>query len=156
MPVSIVSLAPRDEFFSAPSWQIAGGWQRVKAIGGGEPLALVLDGGMGGAWSNPSNSVLSYSLLNVSARGYGDLQHGYALGLGASVGSYVDVNAAWRAHPYAQVVRYAAGQTDSVWRLGLQHSVALRRDLAVRVELLRQRELQMLSNTASAAVLVYF
>ena len=156
MPVSIVSLAPRDEFFSAPSWQIAGGWQRVKASGGGEPLALVLDGGMGGAWSNPSNSVLSYSLLNVSARGHGDLQHGYALGLGASVGGYVDVNAAWRAHPYAQVLRYAAGQQDSVWRLGLQHSVALRRDLAVRVELLRQRELRMLSNTASAAVLVYF
>ncbi|MEQ1555444.1 MAG: DUF4105 domain-containing protein, partial [Gallionella sp.] len=156
MPVSIVSLAPRDEFFSAPSWQIAGGWQRVKVIGGGEPLALLLDGGMGGAWSNPSNSVLSYSLLNVSARRHGDLQHGYALGLGASVGSYVDVNAAWRAHPYVQVVRYAAGQQDSVWRLGLQHSVALQRDLAVRVELLRQRELQMLSNTASAAVLVYF
>jgi Domain of unknown function (DUF4105) len=155
-PVSIVSLAPRDEFFSAPSWQIAGGWQRVKAIGGGEPLALVLDGGMGGAWSNQSNSLLSYSLLNVSARGHGDLQHGYALGLGASVGSYVDVNTAWRAHPYVQVMRYAAGQQDSVWRLGLQQNIAVQRDLAVRFELLRQRELQILSNTASAAVLVYF
>lgn len=153
-PVSIVSLAPRDEFFSAPSWQIAGGWQRVKAIGGGEPLALVLDGGIGGAWRN--QILLSYSLLNVSARQNGDLQHGYALGLGASVGSYVDVSAAWRAHPYIQVVRYAAGQQDSVWRLGLQQNVAVQRDLAMRFELLRQRELHRLSNVVSAAALVYF
>lgn len=155
-PVNILSLSPRDDFFHSPSWKVSAGWERVKAAGGGEPLAWVLDGGMGGAWSNEQNSMLSYAMFDGSARFNGALDDGYGLGAGASTGSYIDVNGAWRIHPYLKAMRYFAGQQDSTLSLGLEQRVALSRDMALRVDIARNRELQSFRNTAVAAVLVYF
>lgn len=155
-PVNILSLAPRDEFFNAPSWKVSGGWQRVLAANGTEPLALVLDGGMGGAWSSPADRALSYALLEGSTRLNGALRRGYAAGAGVSAGSYVDMAETWRIHLYANVTRYFAGQQDNVLSLGLGQRVALNRDVAVRADIERKRELQKTVNAASVSLLVYF
>lgn len=155
-PVSILSLSPRDDFFHSPSWHVAGGWQRVKAINGSEALATVLGGGMGGAWSNSQNNVLGYVLLDGSTRINGALNKGYALGAGASTGSYIDINSAWRIHPYLEAMRYFAGQQDSTLSLGMEQRIAFSRDVALRVDVARMREMQKTGNTVKASLLVYF
>ncbi len=155
-PVNIMSLSPRDDFFHSPSWHISGGWQRVKAANGSEPLATVLDGGMGGAWSNLQNSALGYAMFDTGMRFSGALDKGYALGVGARSGSYIDLNPAWRVHPYLKTMRYFAGQQDSTLHLGLEQRVALGRNLALRVDVARLRELKQIYNTASVSLLAYF
>ncbi len=155
-PVNILSLSPRDEFFHSPSWHISGGWQRVEAVNGSEPLATVLDGGMGGAWSDKQNSALAYAFFDSSMRFSGALDKGYALGIGASSGSYIDLNPAWRVHPYLKAMRYFAGQQDSTLQLGLEQRFALSRDLALRADVARTRELKHIYNTVDISLLVYF
>ena len=155
-PVNILSLAPRDDFFHSPSWKISGGWQRVKTAGGSGPLAAVLDGGIGGTWGNPQNSALAYGFLDVSTRLHRALNKGYALGAGATIGSYIDANKVWRVHPYLKTTRYFSGQLDKVWDAGIEQRVSLNRDWALRFDIARRRELQKIDNTASAALMVYF
>lgn len=155
-PVNILSLAPRDEFFHSPSWKVSGGWQRVLASNGSEPLAWVLDGGVGGAWSNSQNSALSYVFLDVSTRYSNALSKGYALGVGGSVGSYIDLGATWRIHPYLKVMSYFSGQQDNTSAVGVQQRVALSRNMALRVDVARSRELQKTDNSARADLLIYF
>jgi hypothetical protein len=155
-PVNILSLAPRDEFFHSPSWKISGGWQRVKSNASNEPLAFVLDGGMGGAWSNHQNSALSYAFFDGSTHLNTALNKGYALGMGASIGSYIDVNEAWRIHPYLKATRYFSGQLDTEFSAGIEQRVALKRDLALRIDVVRKRELQQIDNAVSASVQIYF
>ena len=154
--VDILSLSPRDDFFHPTSWKVSGGLERVQAARGGEPLAWVLDGGAGGAWSNERDTAFTYAMLDISSRLNRALDKGYALGTGASVGSYVDGSTAWRIHPYARAMRYFGGQLDSVWNLGLEQRISLSRDSAIRLDIARKRELKNTYNTATASILVYF
>lgn len=154
--VDILSLSPRDEFFHPTSWKVSGGLARIRALNGSEPLAWVLDGGAGGAWSNERDTVFSYAMLDISSRLNRTLDKGYALGTGASVGSYVDGSTAWRIHPYLKAMRYFGGQRDSVWSLGLEQRIALKRDSALRLDIARKHELQNTYNMATASILVYF
>ncbi|MEQ1589091.1 MAG: DUF4105 domain-containing protein [Gallionella sp.] len=155
-PVNIVSLTPRDAFFHSPSWKVSGGWQRIRTKHGDEPLAAVLDGGIGGAWDNPQHSRLSYSLLDLSTRFNSSLNKGYTLGAGISIGSYMDANQAWRIHPYLNATRYFAGQRDREWQIGIEQRISLKHNLALRFDVARLREWQTFTNKANAALLVYF
>lgn len=153
-PVNILSLSPRDDFFQPRSWKVSGGWERVKAANGSEPLAGVLDGGLGGAWAGDTS--LSHMMLDASIRVNSDLAQGYAYGMGMSAGSYIDATPAWRVHPYMRAIRYIAGQQDSVATLGVQQRLILAKNIAVRLDAGRERQQRAWVNTLSAALLVYF
>ena len=109
---------------------------------------------MGSSWA--SDKSLSYTLIDASTRVNAALARGYAYGMGGSAGSYLDATPAWRVHPYVRVIRYFAGQQDSMATLGVQQRVALARDMAVRVDVARERQLRIWANTATASLLVYF
>jgi hypothetical protein len=81
---------------------------------------------------------------------------GYALGAGASLGALYDVNPRWRMHGYARGLHYFAGQHDTPVTLGLEQRIALGRDLALRVDFARTRELERSYNTGSVSMLLYF
>jgi len=155
-PVNILSLTPRDIFFQPMSWKISAGWQRTRASSGSEPLAFTLDGSAGGTWSNERNTALWYALLEGSSRFSGSMAMGYALGAGASLGALYDVNPRWRMHGYARGLHYFAGQHDTPVTLGLEQRIALGRDLALRVDFARTRELERSYNTGSVSMLLYF
>ncbi len=155
-PVSILSLAPHDEFFHSTSWKVSAGWQRTRAVRGSEPLALSIDGGMGAAWSDSADCALSYAFIESSVRSNSALRSGYALGMGGSTGSYLDVNERWRAHPYVKAIRYFSGQTDTALSMGLEQRITLGRDVAVRADVMRIRELQQTSNAGNLSLMVYF
>jgi len=155
-PLSILSLSPRDDFFQPMSWMIDVGWQRVRVQDGSETLAFSLDGSLGGAWTNQSNTLLWYALLDGSSRINSDLVNGYALGAGASVGVLFDFNAHWRIHGYARSLRYFLGQLDTPVTLGIEQRFTLGSDSALRLDISRNRELQWTYNSGSLSVLFYF
>lgn len=155
-PVNILSLTPRDVFFQSMSWQIVAGWQRVRTANGNEPLVFSLDGGAGGASSNEDDTALWYALLDGSSRLNSTLASGYALGAGASAGGLLDLGSRWRVHGYVRSLRYFLGQRDTTRTLGLEQRIALGRDIAVRVDVARNRESGRNYNSATASILYYF
>ena len=156
VPINILSLTPRDDFFQSLSWKIAAGWQRVRTPDGGEPLAFSLDGGAGGAWSNESNTALWYTLFDGSTRLGNALENGYALGAGASAGGLFDFNPRWRLHAYVRSMRYFLGQLETAQTLGLEQRVTLGRDLALRIDASHNREFSQTYNSSSVSMLFYF
>lgn len=156
IPVNIFSLTPRDDFFHPLSWTISAGWQRVRASNGSMPLVFSLDGGAGGAWSNDRDTALWYALLDSSSRIGSDLENGYALGAGARTGALFDISPLWRVHGYLRGMRYFLGQRDSPLMLGLEQRISLSRDLALRIDSSRNRELQRTYNNGSVSLLWYF
>jgi hypothetical protein len=156
MPINILSLTPRDDFFQSMSWKISAGWQRMRAVNGSEPLAFALDGGAGRTWSNESNTALWYTLFDGGSRLSKDLSDGYALGAGVTLGGLYDLNTRWRVHGYARGLRYFFGQHDTPLTLGLEQRIALGNDLALRINAERNRELQRVYNSGSVTMLFYF
>jgi hypothetical protein len=155
-PISILSLTPRDDFFQSMSWHISAGWQRVRIPDGSEPLAFSLDGGAGGAWSDKRGTTLWYALLDGSSRISSDLANGYALGAGANAGGLIDISTRWRLHGYVRGMRYFLGQRDTPVTFGLEQRLAFGRDLALRVDVARNRELQRTYNSGLVSMLFYF
>ncbi len=156
VPVDIVSLGPRDDFFHPWSWRVAAGWNRVRAAAGGEPLAFTLDGGGGGAWGSEARHGMFYALAEGSVHAHRALEDGYALGAGASAGAIIDVTPRWRVHAYLRGTRYFAGQRDTPWSFGIEQRYTLGHDVALRLDLARRRELGHRYNFGSAMLHFYF
>ncbi|MBI3480971.1 MAG: DUF4105 domain-containing protein [Nitrosomonadales bacterium] len=155
-PVSILSLTPRDDFFQPMSWKISAGWHRVRTPNGEEPLAFALNGGAGTTWSNQNNTALWYALIDGSTRLNSNLVNGYALGAGASAGTLFDISPRWRLHGYARSIRYFLGQLDTAHTIGMEQRMTLGRNLALRIDVARNRELQQGYNSGSLSMLFYF
>jgi len=155
-PISILSLTPRDDFFQSKSWNFAAGWQRVRIPDGSEPLVFSLDGGAGGAWSNQSATALWYALFESSTRLNQNLSDGFALGAGANAGVLFDLIPYWRLHGYIRGMRYFLGQKDTPMTYGLEQRISLGRDLALRFDFARKRELQWNYSSGSVSILYYF
>lgn len=155
IPIDILSLTPRDDFFHPTSWGVSTGWQRMRSTNGGYPLVYGLDGGAGGTWSNNSNTALWYALLNTSSR-VGDISQGYAFGTGSRAGLIVDITPDWRIHGYIRVMRYYLGQLDTPLMAGVAQRLSLDRNLAILLDLSRNRELQQDYNNGSLSLFWYF
>jgi len=155
-PIDILSLSPRDEFFQSWSWKIGAGWLRMRSTDGREPLAFAVDGGAGGAWSSAGDRALAFLMFDGSVRAHPGLGDGYALGAGASAGVLLDAAANWRLHGYARGLRYFSGQLDTPWEVGLQQRVGLGRDVSLRLELARKRELGRSYGDATISAQIYF
>ena len=155
-PLNILSLTPRDDFFRPLSWKIGGGWQRVRLQDGSEPLVFALNGGAGGAWSNVSNTAVVYAFVDGSSRISDDFASGYDVGAGTSIGALFDVNPRWRIHGYARTLRYFLGQHDTPLSVGLEQRIAMGRDLALRLDVARDKEFERSYNNGSVSILFYF
>jgi len=156
IPIDILSLTPRNDFFHPISWKVESGWHRVKLPNGSDPLAFSINGGIGGAWSNESGNALWYTLLDASSLFNADLEKGYSLGIGADVGVLLDITASWRLNFYNRTMRYFSGQLDTARFYGLGQRIALGRDIALHLEVSRNVESGFTYNSGSAAIQFYF
>lgn len=87
LPVDIVSLAPREDWYQAVSWRVRFGLDR--ALGREQKLAGILGGGPGLAWRKAD--LISYIYLDNLVLSQAQLQRGWALGSGALMGVLWDV-----------------------------------------------------------------
>lgn len=154
-PVDIVSLSARDEFFQSWSWKIAAGWQRAFVRDGGRPLATTIEGGAGGAWSALEKRALLYAFADGSTRLHSRLDHGYALGAGGRLGALLDLSPRWRVNAYARALRYFLGENDTSRALGLEQRFSLGRDVALRLDLTRNRDAGRSFSAATLSLLIY-
>jgi hypothetical protein len=158
-PVRIVSIPPRNEFFQSTSWRVDVGWARRRLESGAEPLVFCARGGPGLAWSVPDtlrSSSTVYAFLDSTLQADTRLDKNYALGTGPGIGALIDMTARWRAEPYARVQWFFAGDTDTAWTVGLRQRYALAQNLALRLDLSRDREEKQSWNTALLSLHLYF
>ena len=153
--IDIFSLSRRDEFFQPRSWKFTVGLRREFLADGSDPLALALDGGAGGAWSAAGGRSLVYAMADGAARQHHRLDGGYALGAGARAGALLDAGSRWGVHAYARALRYVLGDLDTPRSLGLESRLTLGRDLALRLDISRNREHGRLFNAAAVSILWY-
>lgn len=156
IPVDILSLAPRDDFFQPLSWRVAGGWQRKFVQNGKEPLVAGLDGGAGATWESRGHKAMVYGLAEGALQAHHELDGGYSIGAGARIGALVDPTPRWRINAYASGMRQFLGERDTPATIGVQNRVALGRDVALRLDFARTREADRRFNAGSLSLQVYF
>jgi len=139
VPFAVSSLLPRDDFFQPRSWRLAAGWQRTLTKSGAEPLAAGAEGGMGGAWA-VARRVLLYASLEGALRVHSDFEDHYTFGAGARLGTVLDPAPSWRIHLYAQQLGSFLGERTDPGAVVMEQRLTLARDVALRLDLRRERQ----------------
>jgi hypothetical protein len=158
-PLRIVSVSPRNDFFTPLSWEIDTGWSRRRLANGSEPLVFGVHGGPGLAWTVPDtlrSNTLIYGFLDSTLQADTRLENNYALGAGPRIGALVDLSERWRAEPYAGGQWFFAGDTDTSWNVGLRQRYTLERDWALRLDISRERQEKQSWNTVFLSLHHYF
>jgi hypothetical protein len=153
VPIDILSLSPRDQFFQSWSWKAAAGWRRSLARDGTRPLQVAADGGAGAAWG--SGERMAYAMLDGALRVHSRLDDGHAVGAGASAGLLFDLGPRVRVHGYARALRHFIGENDTPGAIGLESRFSLARDFALRFDLARQREAGRSFDYGTLSLMVY-
>jgi hypothetical protein len=156
IPVDIVSLTPRDDFFQPRSWRVAGGWKRKFVQNGSEPLVAGVDGGAGATWESRAHGVMVYALGEAALQVHHELDNGYSIGAGGRIGALADPTPRWRVNAYASGIKQFLGERDTPASIGVQNRVALGRDVALRIDFARTREADRRFNAGSLSLQVYF
>ena len=154
IPVDILSLSPRDDFFQPLSWRVAGGWKRSFVANGSEPLVPGLDGGAGATWK--TGRLMLYGLGEAALRVHHELEGAYSIGAGARFGVLADPAPRWRVHAYVAGINQFLGERDTPRSLGVQQRVTLGRDTSLRFEFARMREADRRFSAGSISLQVYF
>ncbi len=129
--IEIVSLAPRDRFFQPLSWKINTGWQRRQGS-----LVYRTNGGAGLSYQLNAN-VLGYGFLESTLDIGNALQHYHSLGVGGSVGVFVDAGLRWRMHLYGTTQRFELGHTQTLHKVALEQRLSMSQNSALRLLLSR-------------------
>jgi len=157
--LDIVSLSGRDDFFRPTSWKVNVGWTRERMPSGDRPLVFRANGGPGLAWdrSGPfAGRSLYFGFLDVTGDVGGQLEHGYAVGAGPTLGWIVDVLPAWRARLSVRTQWYFLGDPHRDADLRLEQSWQVTRNNAVRLDLARKSEFDSSWNEARLTWHVYY
>ncbi len=117
--LDIVSVAPRNRFFSPRSWKIATGWRRVAPqLNTEQPLAFYLDGGVGPSYPLTNNTLLTL-FVEATADAAEQLEENYSAAAGASASlrwhaGQVNAGLTARRHDYLQpdTLRWAEYRLD--------------------------------------------
>jgi uncharacterized protein DUF4105 len=155
VPFAVSSLLPRDDFFQPRSWRLAAGWQRTLAKSGAEPLAAGAEGGMGGAWA-VTRGMLLYASLEGAVRVDSAFEDGYTVGAGARLGTVVDAARSWRVHVYAQQLGSFLGERTDPGAVVMEQRLTLAHDLALRLDLRRERQAGHSFSSAGLFLQLYF
>lgn len=155
VPVSIVSLAPRNRFIKPISWKVRTAFERKQLPDGSEPLLFTVEGGAGLAQQrNASQRV--YAMVEGGLDAHNRLDKHVSLGLGPSLGMLWQVNPGWRLEAGAKVLRYSVGEHQTRHRLQLEQNFVITKDSAIRVNVSQQREYERIWSTAEIAWQYYF
>jgi hypothetical protein len=158
-PLNIVSLSPRDDFFTPVSWKINIGWTRQHFPDDDEPLVFRANGGPGLAYNMPGSHdghSVYYGYLEAALDVGKRFDQDYALGAGPTAGWLTDISDRWRINLYARSIRYGMGDAHNSRELTLEQRYSLTRQSAVRLELFRKQEFQDYWNGGDISLNIYF
>jgi hypothetical protein len=129
--VDIVSLAPRDEFFSPLSWKVQGGLERRLLEDVDDQLLLRVNTGGGFTWRFLKRG-LCYTFLEADLNVGDRLRDKAIIGLGASAGVVARLTDAWQMHLRGEAFGYGP-DWQQAWRLSLEQGVALGRSWSLQL-----------------------
>lgn len=133
--LNMISLAPMDSLFQAPSWKLALGMNTI-AHGGCQLCTNgYLNGGLGGAVeSHLLGRQVWYAMAEVEADASKAYEQSHRVGGGGTVGLLADVTERWKLLATGSYLRYALGEKseDLRWSIGQRYSLTT--NLAFRVE----------------------
>jgi hypothetical protein len=158
-PLNIVSLSPRDDFFTPVSWKINVGWIRKHFSDDDEPLVFRVNGGPGLAYNMPGSHdghSVYYGFVEAALDVGKSFDQDYALGAGPTVGWLTDISDRWRINVYARSLRYGLGDVHNARELTMEQRYSLTRQSAVRLELFRKQEFQDYWNGGEISLNIYF
>ncbi|MCP9464211.1 MAG: DUF4105 domain-containing protein [Nitrospira sp.] len=134
--VNVVSLAPIDELFHAPSWKVNVGMQTVRHGACRLCSNGMFNGGIGGAVE--SSTLFKREVLYLFAEGEANVSPAYRdfhrVGGGVTIGLLADVTDHWKLMGSGSYLRFPLGERsdDIRWHIGLRYTLA--RDWAARLE----------------------
>lgn len=155
VPVSIISLAPRDRFIKPISWKIQTSFERKKLKDASEPLVFTIEGGAGFA-GRLGVSRLVYAMLEGGLDIHRRLDKHVSLGVGPSVGLLWQVGPRWRLQASAKLLRYGVGERQTRHQLQLDQSFVIAHNNAMRINVSQQQEFERVWSTAEIAWQHYF
>jgi hypothetical protein len=137
--VDIYSLSPRDAFFKTVSWKINTGLARTRLRSGEHVAVYRTDGGAGlalGGW----DSAVFYAFVEGTFDVGDKLDYNYALGIGPSLGVFARPFDAWKLNLFARLQDYRMGDKHDEREIGLEQSISLGHQHALRFTLSDNRE----------------
>jgi len=153
--VDILSLFPRDDFFKPVSWKINTGIARTRRRDGQHVAVYHTNGGAGlafGSW----DSAVAYGFMEGTLDAGHSLRRNYALGVGPSVGLFVQPVTSWKLDLFARLQDYVLGDTHHTSEISLAQSLSFGRQHALRLTLSAKRERGVEWRSASLAWHWYF
>ena len=133
--VNVVSLAPIDELFKAPSWRVNVGMDTIRRRGCQLCDNVVVDGGIGAAMeSHVLNREVYFAFAEAEANYSKAYEERHRIGGGATVGMLTDVTDRWKLMLSWSYRRYPFGdKSDDIrWYVGSRYTLA--QNWAVRVD----------------------
>jgi len=136
---NIMSLAPRDRFFSQTSWRVDTSLMRRVTEEGKRALVFDLTYGLGYTWANRFTG-LWFVMPEASAQLGGSLHHNYSIGGGASTGMLKRITRRWQALLFARDTWYVFGEDNDVFSAVLAQNFELATNWSLRAEVARSSE----------------
>lgn len=135
--VEILSLSPRSRIFKPWAWSVGTGLstRRVPSLGGlADAPVWGTEMGVGLSW-DATPSLLVYGLADLRLDVGPDLDHDVSFGPGARVGGFFEPpQSRWKGHVFAEVTRFAAGDTTTSVRSGMEGRLSTSRNTALILE----------------------
>jgi hypothetical protein len=153
--VDIVSIAPRDELFQPISWKVKAGLaQRVMEDGKDHLLFQLTPGG--GLAYRLGRLGLCYIMAETDLNVGEDLRDKYALGVGGSLGIVAGITERWSASLSARGMYYGLGDRHSLVDVTLTQNYALTPNLAISVDVSRNRTRGFYRSEGKVSVNLFF
>ena len=155
IPIEIVSLSPRDPFFKPLSWKVNVAAVRKHLSDDHDPLVFRLNGGTGFSLDVGGKS-LFYCMLESTLDVSHELDKGYALAAGPSVGWLQDLTSRWKFHLFARTQHFGLGDVHTAHDLVFEQRVSLTKQTAIRLFLSRESEFGRYWSSGGLAWHYYF
>jgi len=139
-PVVITSITPWDEISRPTSWSFEFGLIRKQ----GQPhrgMIATVNGGAGASMRASRHSMLYALLQGEAAASDDELDKGYAIGLGPSVGWVAEPTQNWALHLYGGASQYVAGDKHHESAVGVEQRLSLNKTNTLRLDWSRRQQL---------------
>jgi hypothetical protein len=121
--IDIVSISPRDDFFTPVSWKVRTGLRQRLGEDGADRLLYDLASGTGLAWKIPFAGLV-YAMVEAEGDLGGRSEERWALGAGRSAGVLRAIGEQWKLHLFGRDVYYVLGDSHNDLELSLQAQFA--------------------------------
>jgi len=134
-PVNILSLAPMNDLFKAPSWKVNAGWETVNRPGCGYCGNMNFNAGFGGALENTLwRRVVAFAMAEVDANWSHAYVDNHRVGGGGTAGLVGTLTDRWKVLATTTYLKYPLGYRSEDLRFFVGTRYTLAQNLALRFE----------------------